>query len=179
MGRISALIAALVLLVAGSAAAQDAMKAFSPPNGRFTVMMPGTPQSANDSIKQTDGETTIGYRFWVTTDDGAVVYMLMYNDDVKPQGSPQARLEASRDGVVKSVEGTLLSDHAISLNGISGRAYTARSTKDGALYDIQSYYTGRRLYQVLALTSAGKTAAFRDAYMTSFRILPDAPPRGK
>jgi len=71
MSRISVLIAALVLLVTGSAAAQNPLKAFSPPNGRFTIMMPGTPQSTSTSLKQTNGDTTISWRFWVETDGGA------------------------------------------------------------------------------------------------------------
>jgi len=172
MGRISVVIAALVLLIGGSAAAQSPMQAFSPPGGRFSIMMPGTPQSSRNPIKQTNGDTTTAYKFWVEVDGGAGVYMVMYNDDPTPQSSPQGRLMASRDGVVKSAKATLLSDRITNLNGVPGRIYSMRGTEDGYNWDVASYYQDRRLYQILALSPPGKTAEYRDAYMNSFRILP-------
>jgi len=170
MGRVSVLIAALALLVAGSAAAQDPMRAFSPPNGRFTVMMPGTPQSESAPLTQTNGKTTTSHRFWSSPDNDSVAYMLTYSDDTEPQVMP-GRLEIARDELLQTSPATLLSDRVISLNGIPGRAYTARGTDDGVLYDMQIYYAGRRLYQLITLTSPGNTAPFRDAFMSSFRIL--------
>jgi hypothetical protein len=97
--------------------------------------------------------------------------MLTYNDDSTPQSPAQGRLAAARDGALKAAKGTLLTERITDLNGIPGRAFTARSV-DGLTWDMESYYAGQRLYQILVFASAGKTAAYRDVYMNSFRILP-------
>ena len=133
---------------------------------------PGTPQSVTESVKQTNGDTTVSKRFWVEADNGKVAYMLLYNDDPRPQGSPQRRLEAARDGALKAGPATLITSRAISMDGIPGLAYTGRIDKDGSMADVVDYYNGQRLYQLLVIATAGVTAKYRDAYFNSFRILP-------
>ena len=76
-------------------------------------------------------------------------------------------LERFRDGAVSGK--TLLTDEAINLNGVPGRAFTSRD-KDGWLYDVHQFFVNKRLYQLIIVTNKDYTATYRDAFMNSFQI---------
>jgi hypothetical protein len=94
-------------------------------------------------------------------------------DDFPPtvdKQSPVELLQKSKTGSMGGAAGTtLLSERAIDLAGVPGLAYSFR-TASGAVADFRTYYTNRRLYQTLVITTGGYTAIFRDAFLDSFKI---------
>jgi hypothetical protein len=169
-------VGAAFLLYAGVGAAADpSLQRFVSPEGRFSVLMPGTPTSQVVPVPLGPGKTANLFEFSVALENGDVRYLVTYNDYAPDMsvGSPEATLEAYRNGI--AIGKTLLSDKAIALNGVPGRAFTAQSL-DGH-YDVQAYYTGNRLYVLIVITKADHRASDRDAFMDSFQIsLPIASP---
>lgn len=94
--------------------------------------------------------------------------MLMYNDYSSDyaNGDPQSVLATTRDGAVNGK--TLLSDKVISLNGVPGREFTAKD--DTWNYTVRQYLQGKRLYQLIVVSTTSHPATQTPAFLDSFRI---------
>lgn len=162
--------AVVLLLFAGVASADDApMQTFTSADGHFSVLFPGAPAQSSQQINLKNGETTTLYQFDATADSGNTSYIVMYNDYAADVigGAPLDLLKRTRDGAVAGK--TLLSDTEIELGGVPGRAYTASDANWN--YDVHEFVAGNRFYQLIITTAKGHTAAQRDAFMDSFKIL--------
>ncbi|MGP8250625.1 MAG: hypothetical protein ACLQHF_01225 [Terracidiphilus sp.] len=177
---------------AGQSASTAPMQFFTSSEGRFSVMMPGTPAKDSQQAKLGDSASTTIYQFSVSLANDNISYMVMYND--YPAGyaedAPQAVLARTRDGAVKSK--TLNSDQAIEMTVsagpdassskdagdqgrssagavVPGRAFTAADS-DGWNYSVRQFLRGKRLYQLIVVSGKGMTAAQTGEFMNSFRI---------
>jgi hypothetical protein len=160
-----------VLFLAGSqilttvAAAQS----FTSSEGRFTVFFPGgEPKQQTESVQLKSGDSTKLFEFWTESDNSNVSYMVMYND-YSPEyatGDPQVVLASTRDGMVKGK--TLVTDNAVSLNGVPGRAFTAKD--DHWNYSVRQYLKSKRLYQLIVVSNNDHPATQTDQFMNSFSI---------
>jgi hypothetical protein len=157
---------------AAPAPTNSILKPYSSVGGRFSVLMPGTPTTSSQPVAVNPNDSTQTmplYSFSAATDSDNVAYMVFYND--YPPGvatdEPSAVLGRARDGIANGK--TLISDTAIDMNGIPGRAFLVRGP-DGFSYDVRQYFTARRLYQVMIVTTQGYTAKYRDPFMNSFII---------
>jgi hypothetical protein len=113
------------------------------------------------------GSTTI-YRFWTEIDNDDVSFMVIYNDCSAEyaNGDAQTVLATTRDGAVSGK--TLLSDEAISLNGVPGREFTAKD--DTWNYTMRQFLQGKRLYQLIVVSKAAHPETRISEFMTSFKI---------
>ena len=148
---------------------QSQMQPYTSIEGRFTVTFPGgTPKLDSQTVDLKGGGSTTLYQFWTEPDNNNVSYMVMYNDYSADyaNGDPQATLATTRDGAVSGK--TLLSDIVISLNGIPGREFTAKDATWN--YTVRQFLQGKRLYQLIVVSSASHPATQTSAFMTSFRI---------
>lgn len=158
------------LLVAGVALADaPPMQSFTSNEGRFTVQFPGTTKRDTAAVPLQGSDASTLYEFWVELDDNSVSYMVMYNDypEGYATGAPQDILATVRDGSLKNK--TLTSDEEISLNGVPGRAFVA-SDKDGWIYTVHQFLSGKRLYQLLVVCNKDHPATLTSQFMNSFRI---------
>jgi len=169
MPRILAgILVSMLLFVAVAMADDTELKEFISQECHFRILMPGTPQATSRGVPTSSG-TFILYSFVVAPENDAT-YMVGSTDyGAANLNPPQAVLEGARDGAVANVAGTLLTDTVISLNGVPGRAFTARN-QDGFYFDAHVYYVNHHLYQVLIVTSKNNSAKYRDAFMNSFTI---------
>ena len=148
---------------------QSVLQPYTSAEGRFTVTFPGgTPELDSETVDLKDGGTTTLYEFWTELDNKNISYMLMYNDYSAEyaNGDPQTVLATTRDGAVSGK--TLLSDMVISLNGVPGREFTAKD--DTWNYTIRQFLQGKRLYQLIVVSSAAHPATQTSAFLDSFRI---------
>jgi hypothetical protein len=162
--------AALLLWVGFAPSAHAQLQPFVSPDSHFSILMPGTVKTESEPVKLNNSDISVTmYEFYVELENQNVSYMLMYNDYPPNVGNDPAQtmLERFRDGAVAGK--TLLTDQAISLNGVPGRAFTSVD-KDGWDYDVRQYYQGHRLYQLIIVTNKGYSAAYRDQFMNSFAI---------
>ena len=181
-------IAVVLLLLAGAVSADPAqpvwsagapqaaapagapVQTYTSTDGRFSVLFPGTPKLEAQPIHLKNGETTTLYEFEFSADDDKASYIVMYNDYAADviAGAPDALLQRTEAGAV--VGKTLLTETAIDLHGVPGRAYTAKDS-DGYNYDVHEFLSGTRFYQLIITTAKGDSATHRDLFMNSFSIL--------
>ena len=171
MRKLYTRMAVVVVVLAGvvSAGAQQ-MQPFTSTEGRFTANFPqGAVQQANQAINLSGGGTTTLYQFSVDQANGNVSYMVMYSDYSAnyANGDPQTLLAETRDGAVKGK--TLLSDIAISLNGVPGREFTAKDG-DGWNYTVRQFLQAKRLYQLIVVSNAANPATQISDFLNSFTI---------
>jgi hypothetical protein len=146
------------------------MQPYTSTEGHFTVSFPGSASvtTSNEPINFKDGQTATMYEFSVELDSGNVAYLVMYNDygPNDANGDPQTVLAATRDGAVSGK--TLLSDMVISLNGVPGREFTAKD--DTWNYTVRQFLQGKRLFQLIVVSSPSHPATQTSAFLDSFRI---------
>lgn len=168
--RVSLATAAVFLILVSMVGPATAQQSYTSNEGGFSVTFPGsTPvDKATESIPYKDGTTGSINEFSVELDSGHISYMLMYNDYRADQanGDAQSVLANTRDGAVSGK--TLLTDNAITLNGIPGRAFTAKD--DTWNYSVRQYLKGKRLYQLIVVSASGHPALETDAFFNSFKF---------
>ena len=165
---------------AAAPAQPDTMQPFTSADGRFSVLFPGTPQQSSRTIHLENGETTMAYRF--ASADNGTSYVVTYADYQPDVGgpSPQVFLQGNENFAVNGKR--LLTDAAISLDGVPGRAFTfTGSYADGSTRscNVHEFLAGTRLYTLTVLSPPfplkGDTATQAGQFMNSFRILEGNP----
>ena len=161
----------LVLLVALTAWAQtpaDWVK-FSPAGSPFSVLMPAEPKKDEKTSESPNGPYTT--TLYTSVGPDRELYLVGWVDyDPKFNFGVQAELEANRDNFVKGVKAKLLGTTPIKLGTYPGIEF--RAELPGQL-DIVSrvYIVGRRPYQLILLTPAGRDAsANRERFFSSFKL---------
>lgn len=198
MRKLSTLIVALPIMLAGAAANAQAapaeqqgapsaqpvvvpappavtgMLAFSSTEGRFSVELPGAPKTAAKPLTLQGGGASTLHQFWVDLDSDNITYMVIYNDypGDYASASPQELLQTMRDGIVRNK--VLTSDVPMELFGVPGRAFTAMD-KDGWQYAVHQFLDGTRLYQLIVVNNKDHPAARTEQFMNSFRIAGSQP----
>jgi hypothetical protein len=162
----------LLLLVALAAAAQPpaGWTKFSPQGSQFSVLLPAEPKEDTQTQQSPNGPYTT-HLFTANTPDreiylvGWVDYAPSFNFGV------QAELEANRDNFIKNVKGSkLLSTTPIKLGAHPGIEFKAELPGQ---FDIVSrvFIVGRRPYQLIALTPAGRDASANvGRFLSSFQV---------
>lgn len=172
MHKIYTQVAMVAVVLAGvvSAAGQQ-MQPYSSTEGRFSVQFPGAGEVKHDTeaINLKGSDTSTLYEFWVEASDGNVSYMVMYNDypPAYVNDGAEAVLGRTRDGAVKGK--TLLSDMAISLNGVPGREFTCKD--DTWNFTVRQFLSGKRLYQLIIVSKPDYPATQTSDFLNSFKIL--------
>jgi hypothetical protein len=133
---------------------------FSPPGGRFTIQMPGQPDSTRELLDTPNGKVNIDrFTYYSGTE---VAYSISVVDQPQSGGrqASQNSLEAARDALIARLNGRLRSDRVGSASGVAWREieFEAPSgvsdTPDGVAMGrarFLSVGSGRR-YTVLAYT---------------------------
>jgi hypothetical protein len=162
----------------------DVWQTFTSPDGRFSVLITGTPQQSSVVLKLDSGGKSTEYILFFP-DNNDIDYSV-YDDDYRQDAlasSPQVFLKEHE--YYTSLSQKPLTDAAINLNGVPGRAFTfmtpAPSSPSGnALTYARVFLAGTHLYTLEVVTPSiplkSDTAAQADQFMNSFRIL-DNPPQ--
>lgn len=164
-------VALMALFFAATAQAQ--WTDFTSSAGRYSVAMPGAPQTNSQAVDTKVGKVTATMSYVEIADR---VYMVTFND--YPAGSV-ARGGAAKvlDGVINGIVGSLpggqkASDRAIDIDGKPGREVTVTGIQGAASSAlIRVLVVGDRLYQLMAL-GAGNQPSDPDAqrFVQSFRL---------
>ena len=160
----------LVLLTAPGVWAQTPAEwvKFSPAGAPFSVLMPSEPKKDEKTSESPNGPYTTTLYTSVSPD--RELYLVGWVDyDPKFNFGVQAELEANRDNFIKGVKARLLSTTPVKLGTYPGIEFRTELTGQ---FDIVSrvYIVGRRPYQLIHLTPAGRDAsANRERFFTSFK----------
>jgi hypothetical protein len=146
---------------------------FTSEEGRFSILVPRTPRETTETVETPVGEID-EHSFIVI--HGSITYIASYSD--YPQNvltsDPQAVLDAFRNSAVTSVDGKLLSERSISINGYLGRELKIKIADDSdtAIVRLRIYLVGNRLYYIytLALEERASSSSI-DKFLNSFKLL--------
>jgi len=163
----------LVLLVALTARAQQPPAEwvkFTPKDSpHFTVMLPAEPKKDAKTSESPQGPYTV-VLYSSKSPEGEIYIVGWVDYDPKFKFGVQAELEANRDKFVKDLKATLLNTTPIKLDAHPGIEFKAEIP---GKFDIVSrvYIIGRRPYQLIMGTPAGRDAsARRERFFSSFKV---------
>lgn len=146
---------------------------FTPEGERFSILLPRTPRETTETI-----ETEMGTldEHTLTVVYGDITYVVNYDD--YPQSlmnaNHYAMLNAIRDGAVESVDGKLLSERAISINGYPGREIKVKisSSPETAIMQVRIYIVRNRLYYIYTMAPEARASSPDiKKFQSSFKLL--------
>ncbi|MBR8832689.1 MAG: hypothetical protein DSM106950_01260 [Stigonema ocellatum SAG 48.90 = DSM 106950] len=155
---------------------QPPWKVFTAPDGRFTVLMPGTPKLMFQTQKTYMGEIDLQI-FVAEPPKQEVAYLVTYNDFPYSYGqmaNPQEILKNVEYMALRTTQSHLVSQRNIrSSNGHPGReiVYVNRG---GKITKTRMYFVDGRLYQVMAITTRKQQRTLSHTitgYLNSFNVV--------
>ena len=146
---------------------------FTPAQGGFTISMPDKPKADVLSTNTAVGVIDLNI-FLIEMDDSAyIVSYADYPESLVRNNNTDVMLDGARDGAVANVDGKLLAERRITLQGYPGRELLVEAQSKGVqgLVRARVYLVGRRLYQMLV---AGSEAQFSESdaeiFLNSFQL---------
>ena len=145
---------------------------YTSPEGRYSVLLPKQPNVSSQQISAPDGSPIPQYMAMVA--DGMGMLMVAYFDYAS---DVVFSLDKGRDGMVTSINGVLLDEHAMSLGGAPGRQIrVAAKTEQGLEFiDRARFYDVKpRVYVLQCIfpksMDSAAIAQRCDQFFDSFRV---------
>ncbi|KYC39274.1 hypothetical protein WA1_31535 [Scytonema hofmannii PCC 7110] len=151
-------------------------KVFTPPDGRFTVLMPGLPRIESQTQKTHMGEIQLQV-FVAQPPNQEVAYLVAYNDFPDNYGqmaSAQSVLEDAQQMALKTTQSNLIAQKDIrSSNGHPGKEIEYINS-GGKITRNRMYFAEGRLYQVMVITTKRQQKTINGSitgYLNSFQVV--------
>ena len=142
--------------------------AFTSTEGRFSVLMPGTPAEKTETVDDGQGPYTSHVFTW--REDPLRVYRIGwvdYEPDFDFNGL--AEMEANRDNFVKGVKGRLLSSRRFIIDDYPAIEFTVETEEK--ILKSRVYIVGRRPYQIVIGSPKGiDDSANVERFFNSFKV---------
>ncbi|MBD2245491.1 hypothetical protein [Nostoc sp. FACHB-888] len=155
---------------------QPQWKLYTAPDGRFTILMPGSPDRNTQSQKTYMGEIDLEI-FVAQPPKQQVAYVVAYNDFPYSYGQitdPQTVLNNARDMALKTTKSNLISQRNIrSSNNHPGKEIEYINS-GGKITKSRMYVAEGRLYQVMAITTKKQQKTLAKTitgYLNSFHVV--------
>ena len=128
---------------------------YAAPDGTFSIELPSKP-TVETSQTPVEGGGNITFHLINATTTGGKVYSCSYADfeNANPK-PPDQVLESARDGSLGKVQGTLVSQNQLTVQGFPGLQFQAR-VRGNSLMDSRYLLVGKRLYMMMAVATAGR-----------------------
>ena len=171
--RTKYLVLFLVVFMSSAVNSQEpTWKEFSSPEGRFSVLLPGTPTKTTQKVNSDLGVITL-YLF--TFNQENISYNVTcsdYPESIFKIKSIDKFLDDYRDGAVAGVRGKLVSETKISLGTYPGREVIIEVNDGRILACIRFYMVKTRLYQVSVATQKENPQLTNvTRFLESFKLL--------
>lgn len=158
---------------------ERAWKPFESTDGGFTVAFPGKPGFHTQTVEANAGPLANQFH---GLDIGVAVFAVTFADIPLPAPSSDRELidhalDAGRDRALARTGGKLISESPLTLDGYIGRYIL--SSAPGSLTHTQSYFVGKRLYQIIVVTDDYRNSPAEDQkffkdlinrFFTSFKL---------
>ncbi len=155
---------------------QPRWKVFTPPDKRFSVLMPGRPEKTTQVQKTYMGEIEL-HTFVAKPPNQEVAYVVTYNEFPYSYGqmaTPQKILNHAQYLALKTTQSRLISAREIrSSNGHPGRELKYINS-GGKITKHRLYFAHGRLYQVMVMTTKKQQQTLSqtmDGYLNSFHVI--------
>lgn len=149
-----------------------AWKEIRPPEGGFSVKMPGDPTPSTSTSEIPDGPVTFHFFTLEYLDSWFSVQYADYPDKYVQQRSPQEMLDDAQGACIVGLQSKLISQQDISLNQYPGRDLTLQNTAGTLVIKARLFLVGNRIYQVTVRTIP-KTENLKYVleFLNSFKLL--------
>ncbi|HXC72376.1 MAG TPA: hypothetical protein VN644_20480 [Pyrinomonadaceae bacterium] len=135
--------------------------------GRFSVLMPGTPEDKVETTPSEHGPYTTHLSILRQTD---TVFLIGWVDyDPSFNFNRTAELEANRDNFVKGVNARLLETRSTRIDGFAAIEFTAEN--ENRVFKSRVYMVGRRPYQLVIGSPKGSDdSVIINRFFNSFKV---------
>ena len=161
----------LLSIAALSAAAQTpaGWVKFSPPGSQFSILMPSEPKKESQTSPSPHGPYTTN--LFTSVSPEREIYLVGWVDYAASfKFGVQAELEANRDNFIKGAKARLLGTNPIKLGAHPGIEFRAELPGQADIVS-RVFIVGRRPYQLIALTPAGRdSSANVERFFSSFQV---------
>ena len=164
----------LMLVIAALAGGCGKKDVFASKEGGFSVETSSVPKQKKETVPTQDGPVDV-HTLTFGMQNSDLEYWVVYIDypepTVRQKGAGQLLKEA-RDGSVDNVQGKLLKERDISLEGYPGKEIEYEG--DGAeedIYKSRMYLVKQRLYVILVIVPRGGASEHTDKFLNSFKLL--------
>ena len=144
---------------------------YTAPDGRFSIELPGKPVTKTGEAP-VDGGGTGTYHMISTEPTASTSYSCIYIDkENNGKKSPDEALTSGRDGSLGKIQGIVLSEKRIEVEGHPAPEMHA-SARGNSLFDCRYILDGNRLYMVIAIATVkeDREAGTVQRVMDSFKI---------
>jgi hypothetical protein len=125
---------------------------YTPADSSFSIQLPAKPSVEPTNIPLAGGGTTKANVISAAPNDHTV-YMITYMEDPSVgQRSPDQTLDAARDGGLGKIQGTVLSQKKITVQGYPGLDIQARA-RGNSLADFRIVVAGNRMFMIMAVAT--------------------------
>jgi hypothetical protein len=155
-------------------AAGGAWTDFSSAEGRFSAKFPSAPESqvlptptAVGNVEQKMFSVTSGMGFYAAS-------FADYPETAMKDAVPATVLDGARDGAVKNVQGKLVKEDQIAIDGHPGRYLKIEATPQGQAIDVEAriFLVKNRLYQMIVVRPRGSGGdADVSRFLGSFKLV--------
>jgi hypothetical protein len=156
-------------------AASDGWVDFSSAEGGFQARFPAAPESQNlptatvvGNVEQKMFSVTQGVAFYAAS-------FADYPQTAMKEAVPATVLDGARDGAVKNVQGKLVKEDQITLDGHPGRAIHIQATAQGTSVrlDARIFLVNNRLYQMIVVRPGGGLGSDQDVakFLDSLKLI--------
>ena len=160
----------VVAVFAVGAHSQSGWTKFSPEGGNFSILMPGSPKLEVENKIGNFGPYT-SYLF--SESKAGTVYMVGWTDYAPAvRLNVQGELNSNRNNFIKSVNGVLVDECDINLDGHPGLEFTAEMMDSKFFVVSRIYVVGNRPYQIVAVTKAKHNRTDANRFLWSFKLDP-------
>jgi hypothetical protein len=126
------------------------------PDGTFSLDLPGKPTIETNQAPLESGGTITLHSINVAV--GSSAYTCTYVElENASQKSPDQVLESARDGSLRNVQGTLITQNQLTVQGFPGLQFQAHA-RGNSLMDSRMVLAGNRLYMIMAVAADGQNA---------------------
>lgn len=123
----------------------------------FSVRLPGEPYK--ETVKLNPNDPRLDMHTWMAKGEGSLIYQVAFQQLLAvPEDSEGVKLviENLRDGLAEGIEGKVISEKQITINGYPGREIKMKSADLRAIGRL--YLVGSRVYILNILTASGDVA---------------------
>ena len=142
---------------------------FTSDEGRFSVVIPGTPEDTVKTTPSDHGPYTT--HLYVLRNDRNVFLIAYVDYDPSFNFNRQMELEMNRDNFIKGLGATLLTTRSLRIDGYSVLEFTAEGPQK--VFTSRVYMVGRRPYQIVIGSPKGVDDSVTiNRFFNSFKIVP-------
>lgn len=156
------------LMLTSEHLAGQALSQFSSAEGQFSILVPGKPKAGTYVLRTRDASVT-AHAF--SASSSSMGLMCGYYDFPSPQADVERIFDNTRDGSLKYINGKLLHEEKVTLDGYAGRRFRSTGIRNVFL-DEEMFLVGQRMYLITITTATRTPNSDIGRIFASFRLGP-------